>query len=68
VQKRKSETGLQFVLQISVGCGTVTIFTVPVPTFDKVTVLVTVTVTDPYVDHKKHSFQNKFWKKACLFT
>jgi hypothetical protein len=22
----------------------------------------------PYLDHKKQSFQKKFWKKSCLFT
>jgi hypothetical protein len=33
---------------------------VPVPTFEKVTV--PVPVPAPYLDHKKQSFQKKFWK------
>jgi hypothetical protein len=63
--------------------GTVKIFTVPVPTFDKFRFRcrlltssgssadfgqVTVPVPAPYQDHKKHNFQSKIWKKSCLFS
>jgi hypothetical protein len=39
---------------------------VPVPTFEKVTV--PVSVPAPYLDHKKQIFQKKFWTFFGLFT
>jgi hypothetical protein len=34
---------------------------VPVPTFEKAKVPVPVPVPAPYLDHKKQTFQKKFW-------
>jgi hypothetical protein len=43
---------------------------VPVPTFEKVTVLVPVTVPvpAPYLDHKKQIKKKNFWKFFRFFT